>query len=64
MLSWPLAFLIIALLAALLGFTGIAGPAAWMAKAFFALFLVLFLASITRSRKRMSKAERLTKQSH
>jgi uncharacterized membrane protein YtjA (UPF0391 family) len=63
MLSWPLAFLIIALLAALLGFTGIAGPAAWMAKALFALFLVLFLASITFSRKRTSKAERLTKES-
>jgi uncharacterized membrane protein YtjA (UPF0391 family) len=63
MLSWPLAFLIIALLAALLGFTGIAGSAAWMAKAFFALFLVLFLASITLGRKRTSMAERFTKES-
>lgn len=62
MLSWPLAFLIIALLAALLGFTGIAGPAAWMAKALFALFLALFLASITFSRKWTSKAERSTKE--
>jgi uncharacterized membrane protein YtjA (UPF0391 family) len=56
MLSWPLAFLIIALLAALLGFTGIAGPATWMAGAVFALFL----ATITLSRKQASKAERLT----
>jgi len=47
MLSWPLAFLIIALLAALLGFTGFAGPAAWIAKGLFALFLVLFLRLIT-----------------
>jgi uncharacterized membrane protein YtjA (UPF0391 family) len=61
MLSWPLAFLIIALLAALLGFTGIVGPAAWMAKALFALFLVLFLASITLSRRRAAKDERSTK---
>jgi uncharacterized membrane protein YtjA (UPF0391 family) len=63
MLSWPLAFLIIALLAALLGFTGIAGAAAWMAKAVFASFLVLFLTSVTFSRKRTTKAKRLTKES-
>jgi uncharacterized membrane protein YtjA (UPF0391 family) len=63
MTSWPLAFLMIALLAALLGFSGIAGPVTWMAKALFALFLLLFLASIAFSRKRTSKAERLTKES-
>ena len=64
MLSWPLAFLIIALLAALLGFTGIAGMAAWIAKVLFVLFLVLFLAMmIIFSRKRTSRAERLTKES-
>jgi len=55
MLSWPMAFLIIALLAALLGFTGIAGPAAWMARALFALFLMLFLASIAFSLRRSSQ---------
>ena len=55
MLSWPLAFLIIVILAALLGFSGIAGPAAWMAKLLFSLFLLLFLASITVHRKRPSK---------
>jgi uncharacterized membrane protein YtjA (UPF0391 family) len=63
MLSWPLAFLGIALLAALLGFTGITGPVAWMAKALSALFLVLFLASIAFSRRRTSKVEGLTKES-
>ena len=62
MLSWPLAFLIIALLAALLGFTGIAGTAAWIAKALFALFLVLSLGSITLSRRRTSQAEHSTKE--
>ena len=58
MLSWPLAFLIIALLAALLGFSGIAGAAAWMAKAFFALLMVLFLASVTFGRRRTTGAKR------
>jgi len=62
MLSWPLAFLIIALLAALLGFTAIAGPAAWVAKALFALFLVLFLASITFRWKRASRDQRSMKE--
>lgn len=62
MLSWPLAFLIIALLAALLGFTEIGGPAAWIARALFALFLVLFLASIAFRRNRASKNERSTKE--
>jgi uncharacterized membrane protein YtjA (UPF0391 family) len=62
MLSWPLAFLIIALLAALLGFTGIAGPAAWTAKAHFALFLALFLASMTASRKRTLDDEHSAKE--
>ena len=58
MLSWPLAFLIIVLLAALLGFSGIAGPTAWMARLFFSLFLLLFLASIMFVRKRSSQRER------
>jgi uncharacterized membrane protein YtjA (UPF0391 family) len=56
--SWPLALLIIVLLAALLGFSGIAGPAAWMAKLCFSLFLLLFLASITAGRKRHSQRAR------
>src|SRR6266853_4439147 len=43
MLSWSLAFLIIALLAALLGFAGIGGTAGWFAKILFGLFLAVFL---------------------
>ena len=62
MLSWALAFLIVALLAALLGFTGIVGPASWIARILFALFLVLFAACITFSRKRPEKDERSTKE--
>jgi uncharacterized membrane protein YtjA (UPF0391 family) len=46
MLSWAVTFLIIALVAALLGFGGIAGAAAGIAKVLFVVFLVLFLVSI------------------
>jgi uncharacterized membrane protein YtjA (UPF0391 family) len=42
MLGWALVFLVIALVAALLGFGGIAGTAAGIAKILFVVFLVLF----------------------
>ena len=41
MLKWAVIFLIIALVAALFGFTGIAATAAGIAKSLFFLFLVL-----------------------
>ncbi len=44
MLYWAFAFLVIALIAALFGFTGIAASAALIAKVLFAIFLVMFLA--------------------
>jgi len=50
--GWRFAFLVIAVLAALLGFAGMAGKAAWIAKGLFALFLALFLVSLIRSRHR------------
>jgi uncharacterized membrane protein YtjA (UPF0391 family) len=43
MLGWALTFLIIALVAAALGFTGIAGAASSIAQILFVIFLVLFL---------------------
>lgn len=43
MLSWPLSFLIIAIIAALLGFTGIAGAAIELAKIVFFVALLLFV---------------------
>lgn len=43
MLSWAFTFLIIAIIAALLGFTGIAGTAAAVAKLLFGIFLVMCL---------------------
>ena len=50
MLSWALAFLIIAIVAAILGFGGIAGTAAWIAKGCFIVFLVLFVVSLLAGR--------------
>lgn len=46
MLNWALIFFIIALVAAVFGFTGISLAAAGMAKILFFLFLVLFLVSL------------------
>ena len=48
MLSWTIAFLIIALLAGVLGFTGIARTATGIAKVLFFIFLILFLLSFLR----------------
>src|SRR5205085_9637444 len=45
MLNWALTFLIVALIAAIFGFTGIAANAAWIAQVLFVVFLVLFLVS-------------------
>ena len=45
MLSWSITFLIIALIAALLGFGGIAGASIELAKIIFFIAIVLFLVS-------------------
>jgi uncharacterized membrane protein YtjA (UPF0391 family) len=46
MLRWAIAFFIIALVAAILGFGGIAVAAAGIAKILFFIFLVLFLVAL------------------
>ncbi|HEX2511549.1 MAG TPA: DUF1328 domain-containing protein [Xanthobacteraceae bacterium] len=46
MLKWAVIFLIIALVAALFGFTDIASASAGIAKILFAIFLVLFLGAV------------------
>ena len=46
MLSWALTFFIVAIIAAVLGFTTIAGAAAGMAKILFFIFLVLTLIAL------------------
>jgi uncharacterized membrane protein YtjA (UPF0391 family) len=45
MLRWALIFLVVALIAAALGFGGLAGTAVGIAKILFFVFLVLFLVS-------------------
>ncbi len=52
MLNWAITFLVIALIAAVFGFGGIAGTAAGMAKVLFFVFLVLFLVSFVVPRLR------------
>jgi len=46
MLHWALVFLVVALVAALFGFTGIYVAAAGIAKVLFFVFLILFLVSL------------------
>jgi uncharacterized membrane protein YtjA (UPF0391 family) len=51
MLRWSIGFLLVALLAGVLGFTGIAGEAVGIAKILFVLFLVLFVVSLIFGRR-------------
>ncbi|MBT9473962.1 MAG: DUF1328 domain-containing protein [Pseudomonadota bacterium] len=46
MLGWALTFLVVALIAGVLGFTSIAGAAIGIAKILFFVFLVLFVVSL------------------
>ena len=46
MLGWAIAFLVVALIAAVLGFGGIAGAAVGIAKIIFFVAIVLFLVSV------------------
>ncbi|RVU29953.1 DUF1328 domain-containing protein [Neptunomonas marina] len=46
MLGWVITFLLIALVAAALGFGGIAGTAAGIAKVIFFIFIALFIISL------------------
>jgi uncharacterized membrane protein YtjA (UPF0391 family) len=52
MLNYAFLFLIIALLAAVLGFGVIAGTAATIAKILFLLFLILFIVSLILGKRR------------
>ncbi len=51
MLSWAITFLIIAIVAAILGFGGIAGTAVGIAKLLFFVFLALFIISLFMGRR-------------
>jgi uncharacterized membrane protein YtjA (UPF0391 family) len=52
MLSWALTFLVIALIAAALGFGGIAGTATGIAQILFYVFIILFVVSLIVPRLR------------
>lgn len=49
MLGWAITFLILGLIAALFGFTGIAGAAIGIAKILFFVFLVIFVVMLLMS---------------
>ena len=51
MLSWALTFLVIALIAGVLGFGVIAGTAATIAKVCFFIFIVLFIVGLVMGRR-------------
>jgi uncharacterized membrane protein YtjA (UPF0391 family) len=46
MLSWILTFLVIAIIAGALGFTGVAGTSMGIAQTLFYIFMVLFVVSL------------------
>lgn len=46
LLNWALGFFILAIVAAVFGFTGLAADSAWIAKVLFVVFLVLFVISL------------------
>ncbi|AOM83758.1 DUF1328 domain-containing protein [Salisediminibacterium beveridgei] len=49
MLGWALVFLVVGIIAAVFGFSGIANAAAGIAKIIFFVFVVLFLGSLLLS---------------
>jgi uncharacterized membrane protein YtjA (UPF0391 family) len=51
MLNWAIGFIVIALIAAVLGFGGIAGDAAALAKICFFIFLILAVGSFIFGRR-------------
>jgi uncharacterized membrane protein YtjA (UPF0391 family) len=51
MLRWALIFLIVALVAGVLGFGVIEGTAAWIARVLFLVFIVLFLVGLLTGRR-------------
>lgn len=52
MLGWALTFLVVALIAALFGFTSVAGTAYLAAKVLFFVFLMLFVFSLMLGSRR------------
>ncbi len=53
MLSWSITFLVVAIIAAVLGFTSIAGAAIGAAKIVFYIAIVLFIISLVTGRRKV-----------
>lgn len=51
MLSWAILFLVVAIVAGVLGFSVIAGTAAWIAKVLFVVFLIAFVVALILRRR-------------
>jgi len=51
MLRWALIFFVVAIVAAVFGFGGVAGEAAWIGKILLVVFLILALVSMIMGRK-------------
>jgi uncharacterized membrane protein YtjA (UPF0391 family) len=51
MLRWAVIFLLIALVAGVLGFWGLEGQAMWFARVLFFIFIVIFLVSLIMGRR-------------
>ncbi|MCA1979832.1 MAG: DUF1328 domain-containing protein [Thiobacillus sp.] len=51
MFGWAITFLIVAIVAGIFGFAGIAGTATWIAKILFVVGLVVFLAMLVAGRR-------------
>ncbi len=56
MIGWALTFLAVAIIAAIFGFTGIAGTAAWIAKVLFVAGLIAFVVFLFIGRGRRTPA--------
>lgn len=52
MFGWAISFLIVAIVAGIFGFAGLAGTATWIAKVLFVVGLVVFLALLILGRRR------------
>ncbi|QDU19524.1 DUF1328 domain-containing protein [Urbifossiella limnaea] len=51
MVRWAIGYFIVALIAALFGFGGIAGEAAWIGKVLLVVFLILAVVSMVAGRR-------------
>ncbi len=52
MFGWAISFLIVAIVAGIFGFAGLAGTATWIAKVLFVVGLVVFLALLVLGHRR------------